>query len=85
MTNEAFQPLWLEIEFTNKSNIICGIVYRQHNSADCFLEYFEETIDRYSATGKPIYLLGDVNINILHAQLAIMVKNFWIAYKAMLF
>ena len=30
--------------------------------------YFEEAVDRYSATGKPICLLGDVNVNILLAQ-----------------
>ena len=30
--------------------------------------YFEEAVDRYSATGKPICLVGDVNINILLAQ-----------------
>ena len=33
-----------------------------------FLDYFEKAVDRYSATGKPICLLGDVNINIFHAQ-----------------
>ena len=66
-SNEAFQALWIEIEFTKKRNIICGVVYRQHNSPERFLEYFEETIDRYSATGKSIYILGDVNINILRS------------------
>ena len=49
-------------------NIICGVIYRQHNSVDRFLDYFEEAVDRYSATGKPICLLGDANINILRAQ-----------------
>ena len=66
--SEAFQALWLEIEFQTKSNIICGVVYRQHNSADRFLDYFWESIDHYSATGKPVYLLGDVNVNILRSQ-----------------
>ena len=33
-----------------------------------FLDYFEEAVNRYSVTGKPICLLGDVNINILRAQ-----------------
>ena len=65
---EAFRALQLEIEFKTKSNIICGVVYRQHNSADRFLNYFEETIDRYGATGKPVYLLGDVNINTIQSQ-----------------
>jgi hypothetical protein len=30
-SNEAFQALWIEIQFTNKPNIICGVIYRQHN------------------------------------------------------
>ena len=66
--SKAFRALQLEIEFKTKSNIIFGVVYRQHNSADRFLNYFEETIDRYGATCKPVYLLGDVNINILQSQ-----------------
>ena len=41
---------------------------KQHNSVERFLDYFEESVDRYSATGKPICLLGDVNINILRTQ-----------------
>ena len=49
-------------------NIICGVIYWQHNSAERFLDQFEEAIDCYSATGKPTCLLGDVNINILCAQ-----------------
>ena len=67
-SNEAFQALWIELQFMKQCNIICGVIYRQHNSAERFLDYFEEAVDRYSATGKPIYLLDDVNINILRAQ-----------------
>ena len=67
-TNEAFQSLWLEIEFAKQSIVICGVVYKQHNSPERFLEYFEEAISRYSASGKLIYLCGDFNINILKAQ-----------------
>ena len=52
-----------------QSNIICGVIHRQHNSAErFFLDYVEEAIDRYSATVKLICLLGDVNINIFRAQ-----------------
>ena len=68
ISNEPFQALWLEIKFTKKSSIICGVVYRLHNSADCLLEYFEETVDQYSATDKSIYLSGDININILKSK-----------------
>ena len=51
-SNEAFQALWIELQFVKQSNIICGVIYRQHNSVECFLDYFEEAVDRYSATGK---------------------------------
>ena len=63
-SNEAFQALWMELQFVKQSNIICGVIYKQHNSVERFLDYFEEAVDRYSA----ICLLGDVNINILRAQ-----------------
>ena len=53
-----------------KSNIICGVAYRQYNSADRFLEYFEESIDHYSATGRPVYLFGDVNVYILYSSVS---------------
>ena len=42
-SNEGFQALWVEIHFTNAANIICGVIYRQHNSPETFLKYFEET------------------------------------------
>ena len=75
-TNEAFQALWLEIEFKTKRNIICGVVYRQHNSADRFLDHFEESIDHHSASSKPVYLLGGVNINILRSQTCSYAQQF---------
>ena len=67
-SNEAFQALWIELQFVKQSNIICCVIYRQHYFVERFLDYYEEAVDRYSATGKPICLLGDVNINILRAQ-----------------
>ena len=35
-SNEAFQALWIELSFASKKNIICGIIYRQHNSPERF-------------------------------------------------
>ena len=66
--DEAFQALWTELQFAKQTNIVRGVIYRQHNSAERFIDYFEEAVDRYSATGKPICLLGDVNINIFRAH-----------------
>ena len=32
-STNAFQALWVEFLFEKKSNIICGIIYRQHQRA----------------------------------------------------
>ena len=50
--HEAFQALWIEISFSKQKNVICGIIYRQHNSPDCFIEYFSDTIEKLASTGK---------------------------------
>ena len=42
-SNEAFQALWIEISFVKKKNVICGIMYRQHNFPDHCQSYFEDT------------------------------------------
>ena len=65
-SNEAFQVLWVEIHQANAANVICGVLYRQHNSPEHFLKYFEETVENLIATGKPVYVMTDANINILH-------------------
>ena len=60
-SNEAFQALWVEIHFTNAGNIICGVIYRQHNSPETFLKYFEETVENLRISAKPIYIMSDTN------------------------
>ena len=75
-SNEAFQALWIEIHFTNKANIICGVIYRQHNSPEQFQKYFEETIEKLSPTGKVIYMMSDTNINLLHVSSCSYAQNF---------
>ena len=47
-SNEAFQALWFEIYFFNHKSIVCGIIYRQHNSPDYFLTYLAKTIEKWS-------------------------------------
>ena len=45
-SENAFQALWIEIQFPKQANVICGVVYRQHNSPERFLEYFEPTFGK---------------------------------------
>ena len=48
VTTESFQALWIEISFVKQKNVICGIMYRQHNSPESFLKYIEEAIVKFS-------------------------------------
>ena len=64
-TNETFQALWIEISLVNKKNIICGILYRQHNSPEHCQQYFEETIEKFVSSGKHVVIMGDFNIDLL--------------------
>ena len=84
-SNEAYQALWCEVMFSKKANFICGVIYRQHNNPDRFLDYFEESINRFSATGKAVYILGDVNISLLRLQTCNYVQQFLIVCRAILF
>ena len=47
--DEAFQGLWVEIQIAKLSTVICGVIYRQHNSPEKFLNYFEQTVEKLSA------------------------------------
>ena len=67
-SNEAFQALWIEFHLSRQPNIICGVVYRQHNSPQQFLDYFDETLEKFSALNKPIFIMGDFNINLLAVE-----------------
>ena len=52
-SNEALQALWVEIHFPDKANILCGVIYRQHNSPEQLQTYFNETIQGVSKKTKP--------------------------------
>ena len=80
--NEAFQALWIELHLPKYANIICGVVYRQHNSPERFQEYFEETIERFSASGKRIVLMGDTNLNLLRFYSCKYAQNFILSLQS---
>ena len=55
--------------------MICGVIYRQHNSTEKFQTYFDETVERFSTSGKTIYLMGDFNINLLSSETCKYAEN----------
>ena len=84
-SNEAFQALWIEIHSSQKCNIICGIVYRQHNSPQRFQEYFDETLEKLIASNKSVYIMGDFNINLLHAESSHYAQEFLLSLQSFSF
>ena len=54
ISSEAYQALWVELMFENKKNIVCGVLYRQHNSPDEFLKYVETKLETFSMNNKTI-------------------------------
>ena len=53
--------------FVNE-NIVCGIIYRHHNSPEYFQSYFEEVIEKMVSDDKTVYIMGDFNIDLLKCE-----------------
>ena len=64
-SNSSYQALWIEIIDAIKKKSICGVVYRQHDKADDFLNYLSSSIELYSSRNRKIYLMRDFNIDLL--------------------
>ena len=75
-STEAFQAIWVEVQFIKKSNIICGFIYLQHSSPEKFRSYFHDTLEKLSAHNKPVYVMGDVNIDLLKSATCGFSHNF---------
>ena len=81
-SNEAFQALWIELKFLQGKNVICGVIYRQHNSPEQFQTYFDMTLERLSSTNKPIYIMGDFNIDLLKSETCDFAHNFLLSMQS---
>ena len=53
-----FQALWIEVCFVKQKNLVCGIVYRQHNSPQQFQSYIDETLEKFISSAKKKMSLG---------------------------
>ena len=81
-SNEVFQALWIEIPFVNHKNVICGIIYRQHNSPESFQKYFEEKIEELVSMDKTIYIMGDFNVDLLKCEKSRISQNFLLSLQS---
>ena len=81
-SNEAFRVLWVEISFVNHKNIVCGIIYGQHNSPDCFLTYLDKTIEILVSDDKDVYIMGDFNIDLLKCESSQISQDFLLSLRS---
>ena len=82
VSDEAFQSLWIEIQLPQKSNIICGIIYRQHNSPKRLQEYFDGKLEKLITSNKSTYIMGDFNINLLHVETSCYAQDFLLSLQS---
>ena len=75
---KLFRLSGLSCSCHKKANIICGVVYRQHNSP----EHFQETIEKLSASGKKISFVGDINLSLLRFQSCKYAQNFILSLQS---
>ena len=81
-SNEAFRVLWVEISFVNHKNIVCGIIYDQHNSPDYFLTYLDKTIEILVSDDKDVYIMGDFNIDLLKCESSQISQDFLLSLRS---
>jgi len=79
---EAFEELWIEISLGKPKHVICGVIYRQHNSPDQFTEYSNDTIEKMAYTGKTLYLMGDFNLCLLKTESSSCSQDFLLALQS---
>ena len=82
-SNESFQALWIEIILPKNANIICGVIYRQHDAPDRFLSYLDQTIEKFSALRKPVCLMGEININLLRYETSKFAQSLLLSLRSL--
>ena len=57
-------------------------MYRQHNSPEDFQNYLDSCLEKYSSSSKPIYILGDFNINLLNFETCRYANDFLLSLQS---
>ena len=66
---EGTENIFIELTNNFSKNLIIGVIYKPPNSSvDAFLEKLEHILNTLAGENKPIYLMGDYNIDILPSQ-----------------
>jgi hypothetical protein len=69
IAESGLHQLWLKIKVMNfRSFFICTAYRPPDTSLSCFETDFSETLTSALSFNKPIYILGDLNCNVLDAN-----------------
>jgi hypothetical protein len=71
------QSLFVEIDLNN-SNVIVGVIYRPpHANIELFNNYIDTTLATLNRSNKPLYIVGEFNINLLKLDSSDVSKDFF--------
>ena len=62
---KPFSRCGLKFLLSKKKSVIRCILYRQHNSPKRFQQYFDETIENLTSSGKQVVIMGDFYLYLL--------------------
>ena len=76
LENESLKCIWLEIKPVKSKPFLLGNIYRPPNSTVQWNSVFEDCIENVLREEKELYLMGDINRDLLNYQ----IKNAWTDY-----
>ena len=76
LEHESLECLWLVIKPVKSKSFLVGNIYRPPNSTVQWNTIFEDCIENVLREDKEIYLMGDINKDLLNSQ----IKNVWTEY-----
>ena len=69
LENEQLECIWLEVKPIKSKPFLVGQIYRPPSSGITWNEFFEEGIENVLKEEKEMYLLGDINRDLLNCQI----------------
>ena len=64
---DDFESLWVDVNTSATKNMLCGCIYRHPNTdVEKFIQYLDTVFSRAKIERKLVFLMGDLNINLLN-------------------
>ena len=74
---ENVESLFIEIERTGSKNVIVGVIYRPPGQdVKEFNDFTNVLLSKIMHNDKPVYIMGDFNINLLNEDVHTLTNDF---------